>query len=253
MGIKRIDARTISGAAVLLAGLCASSWLLVRYDRDRARALRESARLRTELGAERTRVARAQELVQLAHRLRAAAAELEATASTDGLTGLATRRRFDEALADEWRRAARTQQPLSLLMVDVDHFKAYNDLYGHPAGDTCLRQVASQLLSFGRRPGDLAARYGGEEFVLLLPGAEPAGAAALAKRACEQVASLAIPHGASTVGPHVTVSIGVATASPAMSDAATGGMAALVAAADAALYRAKEQGRARFVAAPLAC
>src|SRR5688572_29099816 len=236
---------------MLLAGAClgtsVGAWIGIRRERERAvrAAVREATEgLLAQLEAERARSARAEELARLAHRLRGAAAELEATATTDGLTGIATRRRFDEALAREWRRTARAGAPLSLVLVDVDHFKAYNDRYGHPAGDACLRSVASQLAAAARRPGDLVARYGGEEFALLLPGTDSAGAAAVAGRACAAVERLAIPHGASSVGPYVTISAGVATTWLTPSDD-VGGAAVLVAAADGALYQAKERGRGR--------
>jgi diguanylate cyclase (GGDEF)-like protein len=235
---------------VLLAAVGAASWAAGR--RERERAVREATHaLKTELEDVRTRAARTEEQMgRLAHRLRAAAAELELIATTDGLTGVATRRRFDDALANEWRRAARAGQPLSLLMADVDHFKAFNDRYGHPAGDTCLRMVAAQLGAAARRPADLAARYGGEEFALLLPGSEPDGAALVAQRVCTEVAALEIPHEASSVGPHVTVSAGLATRWPKPGEDPDAGAASLVEAADQALYRAKAEGRGRVVVAP---
>ena len=162
---------------------------------------------------------------------------------TDSLTGVANRRAFDERLESEWRRALRARTPLSLIMLDIDHFKAYNDRYGHPAGDACLRQVASQLVQCAARSDDLAARYGGEEFALLLPCTDLIGAEGVARTVIEAVDGLGISHGGSSTAPHVTVSIGVACAVPAQ-DLAPG---ALVALADRLLYLAKNGGRHRAV------
>lgn len=162
----------------------------------------------------------------------------------DALTGVANRRRFDEVLEREWGRARRQQSPLALLFIDVDNFKAYNDYYGHQAGDDCLRAVAFVLVDSGRRQADLVARYGGEEFVLLLPDTDMAGAMDAAQRIRAFLGQTALPHVAVPQG-RVTVSIGVATHVPDnASDAAS-----LVAAADQAVYRAKKEGRDRVVAA----
>lgn len=168
-------------------------------------------------------------------------------AVTDPLTGLANRRRFDEALAGEWRRAGRTAAPLSLLFFDADRFKLYNDTYGHAQGDLCLIALARTIRTTAGRAGDLAARFGGEEFVLLLPETDLTGALALAERIRAAVEALAMPHTGNPPRDVVTVSIGVATAHP-------GGVPApeaedLVRRADAALYRAKSGGRNRVVAA----
>lgn len=159
----------------------------------------------------------------------------------DALTGLANRRRFDEALDEEWRRARRFKTSIALVMVDVDSFKAYNDALGHPEGDRCLKAIAGVVLNSVSRAGDLAARYGGEEFVILIPGADHPTTLAFAeilRHACE---ALAIQHPASPTGPFVTISLGVATCHPSK-DITTG---SLVADADAALYRAKQAGRNR--------
>ena len=172
--------------------------------------------------------------------------ELAQQANTDGLTGLANRRRFDEALAQEWRRAAREETPMSLLMVDVDRFKLYNDRHGHQGGDECLRAVASAMAQVARRPADLTARYGGEEFAVLLPGVDAQGAAALAGRVLAAVRASGIRHEDNAPSGVVTASIGVATALPSADPDATG-LAALVAGADAALYEAKRGGRNRVV------
>lgn len=173
-------------------------------------------------------------------RLSELSGRLEEIARQDPLTALANRRHFDEMLNQEWDRARREELPLSLLFIDVDHFKAYNDSYGHPAGDACLCQVASALRAVLRRPGDLVARYGGEEFVLLLPNTDPEGALHTGERARAVVAALGIPHAASAHG-LITASVGIASALPG--DASS--PASLMSAADAALYMAKAQGRNR--------
>lgn len=161
---------------------------------------------------------------------------------TDALTGLANRRRFDQALINEWQRSSRSLAPLSLLMVDIDHFKAYNDHYGHLAGDECLRQVARALGQCVRRAGELVARFGGEEFVMLLPGADLNQASETAQKCMEQLSFVSLPHAASPTCWHVTLSIGVASVLPD----ATLEPADMVNAADAAMYRAKSTGRAHF-------
>jgi diguanylate cyclase (GGDEF)-like protein/PAS domain S-box-containing protein len=165
---------------------------------------------------------------------------VESLASVDGLTGLANRRRFDEILEQEWLRAQRDQAALSLFMIDVDHFKLYNDLYGHLAGDDCLRQIAHSVRGLVNRPADLSARYGGEEFAVILPGTGQSGAIEIAMRICRAIEQLRIPHADCPWG-IVTLSIGVATCFPANEQEHS----LLVQAADAALYRAKRSGRNR--------
>ncbi len=166
--------------------------------------------------------------------------KLEQLATRDGLTGLANRRCFDETLHAEWARALRQKQPLSLLMVDVDNFKAYNDANGHLGGDECLKRIASAVAS-EMRANDLVARYGGEEFAVILPNESLKGAAIVAERIRCRVERLKVPN-TSGAGGHVTVSIGAATAiaSPDTSPSQ------LVGIADAALYRAKHMGRNRI-------
>jgi len=178
--------------------------------------------------------------------LEAANRQLERLSFLDGLTGIANRRRFDESLAREWRRAQREQAPLSVILVDIDFFKAYNDRYGHEAGDEILKRVAAALDGAVNRPADVVARYGGEEFVAVLPGTDADGAVRLGERLRAAVAEPAIAHAGSAAGEHVTISVGVATAVPAR-DAAP---EALVAAADRALYQAKRDGRNRVRVAP---
>jgi diguanylate cyclase (GGDEF)-like protein len=160
-------------------------------------------------------------------------------ARIDGLTQIANRRRFDEYLLQEWSRHIRMQQPLSLLLCDVDHFKLYNDHHGHQAGDECLKNVAKSL-TLCYRAGDLVARYGGEEFAMVLPQTNRAGAVRVAERLRAAVAGAALPHAASPVCDRVTVSVGVASMTPQLHgpDAR-----ALVEAADRQLYLAKHLGR----------
>jgi diguanylate cyclase (GGDEF)-like protein/PAS domain S-box-containing protein len=170
---------------------------------------------------------------------KAAQNALEQLATRDGLTGLANRRCFDDTLRAEWARAMRHRQPLSLLMVDVDNFKAFNDTNGHLGGDECLKRIATAVAS-EMRANDLVARYGGEEFAVILPNQALKGAAIVAERIRCRVEQLQVPHGSGST--HVTVSIGAATAIAA-SDADP---CQLVATADAALYRAKHMGRNRI-------
>jgi len=185
--------------------------------------------------------------------------ELRRAATTDDLTGLANRRFFDENLSREWRRAGRSGDPVSFIMIDVDHFKLFNDHYGHPRGDGCLHQVAVVLAAACHRPADVVARYGGEEFAILLPQTPRAGAELLAARILNSVQAAAIAHDRSPTAAHVTVSIGVAsidsvraagrcndTEGPVRSDGLRMGAAGLIFAADEALYFAKRAGRARY-------
>jgi diguanylate cyclase (GGDEF)-like protein/PAS domain S-box-containing protein len=165
---------------------------------------------------------------------------LEQLATRDGLTGLANRRCFDDTLHAEWARALRQQQPLSLLMVDVDNFKAYNDANGHLGGDACLKRIATAVAS-EMRANDLVARYGGEEFAVILPNQSLKGAAIVAERIRCRVEQLNLPNRLAPNG-HITVSIGAATAIAGPDNDAS----ALVAIADAALYRAKHLGRNRI-------
>lgn len=171
-------------------------------------------------------------------------AKLEALSLTDGLTGLTNRRGFDAGLADGWARALRSGDPVTLAMLDVDHFKLYNDQYGHQGGDQCLRAVATLIGTHARRPGDLAARYGGEEFALLTPSAYGPDALVIAQEMCDDVAALALPHAAAPTG-RVTISIGVASLIPSADNSPD----MLIRLADNALYRAKHEGRNRALLA----
>ncbi|MDD1605340.1 MAG: GGDEF domain-containing protein, partial [Methylococcaceae bacterium] len=170
--------------------------------------------------------------------------KLEALSMTDGLTGIANRRHFDDVLAREWDRALRLNQPLALAILDVDWFKKYNDHYGHQEGDDCLRSVAAILATNVCRTGDLVARYGGEEFVFIAPATDGDNALTMAKKVCETLQALTLPHEMSEFG-CVTFSIGVAAIIPSKENT----LDSLVKAADDALYRAKAQGRNRAVLA----
>ncbi|MEW6706966.1 MAG: diguanylate cyclase [Pseudomonadota bacterium] len=227
----------------LLQELPGNRWLRIDERKTRNGSL---AGMRTDVT---DLIQRGQELQRLykerdvyAQQLREANARLERLSETDALTGLANRRLFDRRLAEEWAHAAQRGTPLSLLMIDVDHFKRFNDRHGHQEGDACLREVAQILHDCALRAGDLVARYGGEEFAVLLPQTGGEDAARIAQRCLDAVDAAAIPHGDSPTAGHVTLSIGVAVAQgddPA-SDART-----LLRSADAALYRAKRHGRHR--------
>lgn len=168
--------------------------------------------------------------------------KLEALSLQDGLTGVANRRLFDQTLKAEWFRALRERQPISLVMLDIDHFKQYNDRYGHLEGDDCLVRVANALNKIPLRSTDLFARYGGEEFVMLLPGADREAAIEIAEKCRTTILNLAIPHAASGVSDVITVSIGVNSVKP-VTDA---DLSSLFVGADNLLYQAKECGRNRI-------
>ena len=170
--------------------------------------------------------------------------ELRRLAALDGLTGIANRRRFDEAAHVEWQRGRRQRTPLALLLCDVDHFKQYNDHLGHPAGDLCLKKMAAVLTGQLKRPADLAARYGGEEFALLLPNTDLAGALRVGEACRAGLEQLALPHPGAPRG-FVTMSMGVACIVPGEDDT----LENLIVRADAALYEAKRAGRNRVEAA----
>ena len=162
-------------------------------------------------------------------------------AFVDGLTGIPNRRRLDDSLTLEWRRALRSHQSLGLMMIDIDHFKLYNDNYGHDAGDACLKAVATAMHEQVVRAGDLMARYGGEEFVGLMPNTDIKGAVAFAENMARSVAALEIPHAHSLVSDQITLSIGVNAIVPTDND----DIQSFMKTADNALYKAKENGRNR--------
>jgi two-component system chemotaxis family response regulator WspR len=168
---------------------------------------------------------------------------LQRLMNSDGLTGLSNRRHFDEYLELEWRRALREQGQLSLMMIDVDYFKAYNDSFGHLEGDEALRQVAKAIRASGSRPSDLPARYGGEEFALVLPNTSPGGARLLAEKLRQTIAGMNIPHNAPVEGSVLTVSIGLATVVPQVGSHSR----QLIQSADQGLYAAKHNGRNQVV------
>lgn len=179
---------------------------------------------------------------QLIERLGHVNQQLQGWSRSDVLTGVPNRRHFYEHLAQVWERARHDRTPVSVLMLDVDHFKAFNDRYGHPAGDACLRQVAQGMAAHLRKPVDFIARYGGEEFIAVLPGADPEVARQVAERVCEGIRALGLPHEGSSTSPVVTVSVGVATAVPGTPNTSAD---ELVSNADRALYDAKREGRNR--------
>jgi diguanylate cyclase (GGDEF)-like protein len=190
-------------------------------------------------------------LVGQLRRREEAEAELAILATTDGLTGLANRRTFDKWFDTEWLRASREGKPLSLLLIDVDQFKAYNDIYGHQAGDECLKELAKALSTAARGPNSLVARYGGEELTVLLPDTDDAGAVAIAEEIRAQVESLALRHDANIPSNILTISIGSATYTPTLQRPRIG-KKDLITLADSALYRAKQEGRNRVSAAKAA-
>ena len=171
--------------------------------------------------------------------------QLTRLSTTDALTEVGNRRMFDQTLKTEWARASRRGEPLGLLMIDIDHFKEYNDHYGHPAGDECLKQVSAALAQSCKRTTDLVARYGGEEFALLLPATPPEGALKVIEAARAELGRLAIPHAASQTAGVVTFSAGLAS----FVHGRDSDPRELVKRADEALYRAKELGRNRTISA----
>ena len=249
------DALTLAGSARLSLGWYAGraeaavsaaillGFYVMEIDRRYARVTAQAQMLaqdRTMLG-------------EIVTEQRHANAALLLLAREDVLTGLANRRRFDEQLRQEWLRAYREGQTLTLLMLDVDHFKKFNDHYGHQSGDRCLRTIAGLMLEVGQRPADLSARYGGEEFVLLLPNSDAAGGLTAANALLDRLEREDLAHASAPLG-RVTLSIGVAACAPLHDRASSPD--ALVAAADAALYEAKRggrnQARSARIAAPLA-
>jgi diguanylate cyclase (GGDEF)-like protein len=210
---------------------------------ERVRAeLEDRVRRRTQTLEQRN-----DELSRLRLALETANQRLKRLVAVDGLTGIANRRHFDRALERELRRTRREEQPLSLIFLDLDEFKRFNDTYGHARGDEVLRSVAHTLDETFRRGGDLVARYGGEEFAVILPGVDGRRAALYAERLRRRIWRLSIPYGASQVTDRVTISGGVATATSISLTSASD----LLLAADRALYRAKCLGKNRIVTAAL--
>jgi diguanylate cyclase (GGDEF)-like protein len=202
------------------------------------------ARLRSALALKREldgRKAREQALLDMARQLREANEALERLSIMDELTGVANRRHFNRTLDEEWSRTLRNRPFLSLILIDVDCFKAYNDTCGHQAGDECLRRVAESIRGVLKRPTDLLARYGGEEFAIVLPDTKAEGAVALAETMRRAVHDLNVPHPRSSAGDRVTISLGVATGDTVWPHDPR----ELITAADQALYQAKHEGRNR--------
>lgn len=183
--------------------------------------------------------------VRREQQLREQAQQLQALSNIDGLTGVANRRSFDARFQEEFQRAQRHGSDISVLMLDIDYFKEYNDCYGHQAGDTCLTVVAHTLRRCLQRGGDFVARYGGEEFAVVLPGASHGAACKLASSLQQEISRLGIPHANSHAASHLSISVGVATHTPQRNDRAMD----LLRGADIALYQAKRQGRNRVVSA----
>lgn len=203
--------------------------------------VRVSSALRLKFEMDR-RKSRERELLEMTARLEELNRELQLISSQDGLTGLANRHAGKEFLSREWLRAIREQREFSVIMIDIDYFKLYNDSHGHLAGDECLKKVAGSLRRGLHRPADLLVRYGGEEFMTLLPDTGPEGALTVGIAMMEEVTALRLPHGSSLVSPLVTISIGIASSSPDENMP----VEVLIAAADRALYRAKHDGRNRI-------
>ncbi len=220
-----------------LAAVVLLLWAGWRYSSRLQAELAEQVRLRAEVTA--AKEALEEKVRQRTVELQAANSQLETLSTTDGLTGLANRRRFDSYWAEEWQRALRQATPLAVIMLDVDHFKAYNDHYGHQLGDACLRRVGEVLRAAVRRAGELAARYGGEEFVVVLPGTSLAQAQEAAQGILAALRAEQLPHASSPVANVVTISLGVAAGTPRPSD----DRERLLKEADLALYDAKHKGR----------
>lgn len=244
--LLRIEARDYAGLAsrpVELAVEVLPAW----WQRASLRLLSVAGLILAIAGSYRRRVRRlSQQKFELEQLVVGRTAELAAAndrlaqlSHEDALTGVANRRRFDQALGEEWRRALRLGTPLGLLLLDVDHFKAYNDTLGHQAGDACLQAVATAIAGTHVRAGELVARYGGEEFAVLLPGASHEGTRTSADTIRRRIAELDLPHPRSPTAPVVTVSVGLAWVQPELG----AGPSSLLAAADRALYRAKHEGR----------
>ena len=179
------------------------------------------------------------ENLELLEELKKVNAILLHISAVDGLTGLANRRAFDERMDREWRRSIREKSQISLIMIDIDHFKAYNDVCGHLAGDDCLKKVAQVLSQAMKRPSDLVARYGGEEFVAILPGTNIDGAVEIAEKIRKSVEDLGEPHPGSPTAPLITISVGAASVLPELGTS----FLAIISLADLALYHAKQSGR----------
>ncbi len=222
-------------------GLCAENWCVMPIKGERRYLAVDAGPIYDDHGqliavVETLRDMTDQKMAEIA---------LEDLATRDSLTGLANRRSLDKKMHLEWKCAQRSGSPLAFILADVDHFKAYNDHYGHQQGDECLRAVAEAIDTSVFRPSDMASRYGGEEFAIVMPNTDLAGALAVAERIRLAVGDRQLPHDRSTTSPNITLSLGVA----AMTPSARNSTERLIAAADAALYRAKHEGRNRVILA----
>lgn len=201
---------------------------------------RSALRLKAETDK---RKSRENELLKVTLNLEKANRELHRLSSTDGLTEIHNRRKFDEYMEREWKRALRERSTISLIIIDIDHFKLFNDTYGHPAGDICLKSVASALSSCLHRPGDFLARYGGEEFAVILPQTNAEGAIHISESLRLAVKNLQIPHESSPSADHITISLGITGYQPGQND----DLSDFIGIADQALYEAKSAGRDRAI------
>lgn len=240
---RRFGKIRMAALAVRIGALLWLLWVGAMFSRRLRNELVEQSRLRDEIAASNQVLE--DKVLQRTAELEAANCRLEALSMTDGLTGLANRRKFDAAWEAEWHRASRQGLPLAVAMMDVDQFKAYNDHYGHQVGDECLKKLAQILNATVQRSGELAARYGGEEFVVILPGLSELEAFADVERIRKAVQAQGIPHAKGTVAEVVTISIGVVSRVPRQGER----VSSLIEEADAAMYQAKRQGRNRVVLA----
>lgn len=237
------DRLRLVAQAMRIAALMLLLWVGAMFSRRLRQDVAEQARLREAIAA--SNLVLEDSVLKRTVELEAANRQLQALSATDGLTGLANRRKFDQEWEAEWQRASRQGLPLAIAMLDVDQFKAYNDHYGHQAGDVCLKMLAQTLSNAVQRSGELVARYGGEEFVVILPGQGGPEAYAAMERIRAAVQALGLPHAKAKVAGVVTISIGVASCVPQQGQSS----ASLVQAADAAMYQAKNQGRNKVVLA----
>lgn len=224
----------------------ANDFIRKPINRNEAKArIHASLRLNHEINS---RKARESEINEMNNQLRDLTQVLMKLSLIDQLTSVANRRAFDQTLEQEFKRARRNRNSISILLFDVDHFKLYNDTYGHQAGDLCLRRVAQEVLNTIKRPGDMLARYGGEEFAIILPDTDASGARVIGQRVLTGIAALNIRHENNSAAPCVTVSVGAATYVGADPNS---DLKALVGLADHSLYEAKKTGRNKIVSAVL--